>query len=46
MFAMSHHNVALAALHDGQLDKADAFIKKSMELTAVTSKSMTPEQKL
>ncbi|KAK4147450.1 uncharacterized protein C8A04DRAFT_24700 [Dichotomopilus funicola] len=46
MFAMSYHNVALAALHDGQLDKADAFIKKSIELTSVTSQSMTPEQKL
>jgi tetratricopeptide (TPR) repeat protein len=46
MFAMSYHNVALATLHNGQLDKADAFIKKSMELTSVTSQSMTPEQKL
>ncbi|KAH6617434.1 hypothetical protein F5144DRAFT_633667, partial [Chaetomium tenue] len=46
MLAMSHHNVALAALHSGQLDKADAFIKRSIELTSITSKSMTPDQKL
>ena len=45
MFAMSYYNVALASLHNGQLDKADSFIKKSIELTSVTSQSMTPEQK-
>ncbi|KAH6847435.1 hypothetical protein B0I37DRAFT_430992 [Chaetomium sp. MPI-CAGE-AT-0009] len=46
MFAMTYHNVALAALYNGQLDKADAFINKSVELTSVTSQRMTPEQKL
>ncbi|KAK3366653.1 hypothetical protein B0T24DRAFT_596567 [Lasiosphaeria ovina] len=46
MFAMSHHNVALAALHSNRLDKAEEFVQKSIELTLVTSQSMTAEQKL
>src|SRR4051812_39571404 len=44
MLAMSHHNVALAALNCGQLDKADNYITKAIEITSVTSESMTPEQ--
>jgi hypothetical protein len=46
MLALSHHNVALAALTCGQLEKADAFIEKSMEISAETCQSMTPEQKM
>jgi tetratricopeptide (TPR) repeat protein len=46
MLALSHHNVALAALTCGQLEKADTFIEKSMEISAETCQSMTPEQKM
>jgi len=46
MLALSHHNVALATLTCGQLEKADAFIDKSMEISAETCQSMTPEQKM
>jgi tetratricopeptide (TPR) repeat protein len=46
MLAMSHHNVALASLCAGQLDKAEKFSKRSIELSRTRSPSMTKEQRL
>lgn len=46
MLAMSHHNVALASLADGQLEKAENSISKSWDLTQTICKSMTPEHRL
>ncbi|KAJ3496718.1 hypothetical protein NLG97_g2459 [Lecanicillium saksenae] len=46
MLAMSHHNVALASLFAGQLDKAERFSKASTKLSQINSPSMTTEQRL
>ncbi|KAI0876307.1 P-loop containing nucleoside triphosphate hydrolase protein [Hypoxylon argillaceum] len=46
MLAMSYHNVGIAALVAGQLEKAENYIRESMELSKATGKSMSPEQKL
>ncbi|KAI0416117.1 P-loop containing nucleoside triphosphate hydrolase protein [Xylaria grammica] len=46
MLAMSYHNVAIAALVAGQLEKAKKSIRESMELSKIIGKSMSPEQKL
>lgn len=46
MLAMSHHNVALASLCARQLDKAEKFSKRSIELSRTRSPSMTKEQRL
>ena len=46
MLALSHHNVALASLTAGRVDKADREIETSMRISGFTGQSMTPEQKL